>query len=284
MNTQFAANRCFKLPCMDLWSGTQSMESELSTPGLEIFVYSRPDGGALSGGDVYHVSLCAGGVTTRILLADVSGHGSAIAQTSHTLRSLMSRHINAKNQTRLVSTLNREFTKQTQAGRFATAIVATFLSQRNRLTICNAGHPRPLWYRQALNSWSMVTEELVDADRIANLPLGCLASAEYQQYQLPVNPGDLLVLYTDAVTEGRDPDDCMLEEIGLLHLASKIATESAAEFGQSLTQALQQHRQHQPVGDDETIMVLKFVGGRRRLPGVREKLSAYGKLLGLKSI
>lgn len=284
MKPQLNAKRCFNLPCMDLWSGNQSMESELSTPGLEMFVYSRPDRGASAGGDIYHVSLCAGGVTTRILLADVSGHGSAIAQTSQTLRSLMSRHINAKNQTRLVSTLNREFSRQAQAGRFATAIVATYLSQRNRLTICNAGHPRPLWYRQASNSWSLITEDLVDADRITNLPLGCLASAEYLQYQLPVNPGDLLVLYTDAVTEGRDTDDCMLEEAGLLHLASNITTDSAAEFGQGLVQALQQYRRHQPVGDDETIMVIKFDGDQRRMPSLREKLNAYGKFLGLKSI
>lgn len=284
MKSQLAASRCFKLPCMDLWSGNQSLENELSTPGLEMFVYSRPDGGASAGGDVYHVSLCAGGVTTRILLADVSGHGSAIAQTSQLLRSLMSRHINAKNQTRLVRTLNREFSRQAQAGRFATAIVATYLSQRNRLTICNAGHPRPLWYRQASHSWSLVTEDLVNQDRITNLPLGCLVSTEYQQYQLPVNPGDLLVLYTDAVTEGRDPDERMLEEAGLLDLASHITTDSPAEFGQSLMQALQQYRRHQPVGDDETIMVLKFVGGRCQMPCVREKLAAYGKVLGLKSI
>jgi serine phosphatase RsbU (regulator of sigma subunit) len=284
MPPELTANRCFKLPCMDLWSGNQLLENEVSTPGLEMFVYSRPDCGAQAGGDVYHVSLCVGGATTRILLADVSGHGSAIAQTSQTLRTLMSRYINTKTQTRFVSTLNREFSRQAQAGRFATAIVATYLSQRNRLTICNAGHPRPLWYRQSSDSWSVITEDLVDAHRITNLPLGCLVSAEYQQYQLPVNPGDLLVLYTDAVTEGRDPEDRMLEEAGLLQLTSNIPTESAAEFGQALMQALQKYRRHQPVGDDETIMVLKFVGGRRRLPSVREKLSAYGKLLGLRSI
>src|SRR5579872_1292815 len=116
------------LQCMDLWSGNRSVENEVSTPGLDIFVYSQPCEGESQGGDVHYVSLCAGGVVTRLILADVSGHGAAVAGTSQDLRALMRRFMNSKSQARLVCDLNREFVKLAESGRFATAIVATYLS------------------------------------------------------------------------------------------------------------------------------------------------------------
>src|SRR5262245_21546811 len=80
-----------ELQCMDLWSGNESIENETSAPGSDIFVYSRPFRGDRRGGDVHYISLCAGGIITRLMLADVSGHGRAVAATSQALRLLMRR-------------------------------------------------------------------------------------------------------------------------------------------------------------------------------------------------
>src|SRR5258707_11062518 len=131
MNQVPDANNHFVLRCMDIWSGNRSVENQASTPGMEIFVYSQPYRGQSRGGAVHYVSLCAGGVATRLILADVSGHGAAVAGTSQDLRALMRRFMNSKSQARLVRDLNREFTQLAQAGRFATAIVGTYLSHRN---------------------------------------------------------------------------------------------------------------------------------------------------------
>src|SRR5260221_2755108 len=146
---------------------------------MELFVYSEPYRGERRGGDVHYVSLCAGGVATRLILADDSGHGAAVAGTSQDLRALMRRFMNSKSQSHLVRDLNREFTQLAQSGRFATAIVGTYLSHRNRFTICNAGHPRPLWYHRATRAWSLVNNELVDTKQASNLPLGLAVSTEY---------------------------------------------------------------------------------------------------------
>lgn len=75
MNRVTETNDRFVLQCMDIWSGNRSVENEVSTPGMDIFVYSQPCRGESRGGDVHYVSLCAGGVVTRLILADVSGHG-----------------------------------------------------------------------------------------------------------------------------------------------------------------------------------------------------------------
>jgi serine phosphatase RsbU (regulator of sigma subunit) len=268
---------------MDIWSGNRSVKNEVSTPGMEIFVYSQPYGGDSRGGDVHYVSLCAGGVVTRLILADVSGHGAAVAGTSRDLRALMRRFMNSKSQAGLVCNLNREFVKLAQSGRFATAIVATYLSYRNRFTICNAGHPRPLWYRRASGAWSFVNNELVETGRASNLPLGLDGASDYQQFELNVAESDLLVLYTDALTEAHGGDDTMLGEKGLLRIASGIATDDVREFGGGLLQRIREFRRNCEAEDDVTLLVLKFVADRQRTPGVREKLNAYAKLLGLKS-
>lgn len=135
------------LQCMDIWSGDRSLEHEARAPGLQIFVYSQPYRGKSRGGDVHYVSVCAGSVLTRLILGDVSGRGEAVAETSRNLRSQMRRFINSKRQDSLIHSLNREFTRLEESGRFTTAIVASYLSHRQRFTICNAGLPRPLWYR-----------------------------------------------------------------------------------------------------------------------------------------
>ena len=272
------------LQCMDIWSGNQSAESQVSTPAFDIFVYSRPYQGNAAGGDVHYVSLCAGGIVTRLILADVSGHGEAVASTSQTLRSLMRRFMNRKSQTRLVRELNREFSQLAEAGRFATAIVATYLSSGDRFILCNAGHPRPLWYRQAQEKWSYISGELTETGQAFNLPLGLYEATAYQQLQLPLQDGDLLVLYTDAFTEAHNPAGQMLGEEGMLRLIEAVPTADVGELGRSLLERVRDYTGNQPADDDVTLLVLRYSAGRRRTPGVREKLNAYAKMIGLKPV
>ena len=58
-------------------------------PGLSVWVYSRPHGSSLGGGDVYYLSLCASGRISRVLLADVSGHGELVSGLGVGLRDVM---------------------------------------------------------------------------------------------------------------------------------------------------------------------------------------------------
>ena len=124
------------------------------------------------GGDVHYVTLCGGGVITRIVVADVSGHGSVVAEFSSSLRSLLRKNINQKSQKRLVERLNRQFTEMAEMRRFATALVITYLASHDRLSVCNAGHPRPLFYRAANGSGRCCPSRDGQRDVPANLPLG----------------------------------------------------------------------------------------------------------------
>lgn len=274
----------YRLQCMDLWSGNQSVESQAETPAFDLAVYSRPYQGESQGGDVHYVSLCAGGVVTRLILADVSGHGEAVGETSRLLRSLMRRSMNRKSQTGLVRELNREFTRLNETGRFATAVVASYNGATGEFVLCNAGHPRPLWYRAEAGSWEYVSGEESEGECGANLPLGIDETLGYDQRRLRLADGDLLVLYTDAVTECRNGEDFLLGEGGLRRMIEGIPTGKAREAGRELVSRLQQYSEGRGAEDDLTILVLKFRGGRRRRVELREKLRAYARLLRLRSV
>ncbi|MCP4593424.1 MAG: SpoIIE family protein phosphatase, partial [bacterium] len=125
----------------------------VSVPGIDAWVYSRPVGGQSSGGDIHYVSTCGGGKIARFAVADVSGHGVAVSELATQLRKLMRAHINTVDQTRFIRVLNRAFTALASDGKFATALLATYFAPTAHLITCNAGHPPPLWYRSADQTW-----------------------------------------------------------------------------------------------------------------------------------
>ncbi len=270
------------LQCMDVWSGNHSVEHETATPGLELFVYSEPYDGAASGGDVHYVSRCAGGSVTRLVVADVSGHGSAVEETSQMLRGLMRRYINAKTQKSLVRSLNREFTQLTRTGRFATAVIATYLNHRRRFSIVNAGHPRPLWRQAATGEWSYIDRQLVNLGRVSNLPLGIDDDVAYQQFAIPVHEGDVVLFYTDALIEAANADGELLGETGLMQLAQRIPGGTASSIARSLLAGVRAYSAGSPANDDVTLLAIRFSAGLKCRPTLRERLGSMARLVGLK--
>src|SRR5690606_36983271 len=119
---------------------------------LDAWIYSKPHGGK-QGGDVHYVSSCAAGMLTRLLVADVRGHGDAAADTALALRQLMRRYINYYDQGRFVASMNRTFARHATDGAFATAIVTSFVATTGVLRVSNAGHPPPLLYRVRDRRW-----------------------------------------------------------------------------------------------------------------------------------
>jgi phosphoserine phosphatase RsbU/P len=270
---------------MEVWGGSQLTAQGIEFGGLDAWVYSKPHGQAQHGGDVYYASSCGTGRITRLLLADVSGHGNAVAATAADLRTLMRQFVNRLNQTEFVSLMNRQFAAMSTGGTYATAIVTTFFSPTRRLTVCNAGHPRPLLYSAARRQWSLLTHEETDDSRLTNTPIGMLAMAEYEQFDVELEPGDCLICYTDALIESNDADGEMLGEAGLLkivrlltgpdggqldkpqRLAERLLEEIGARYPENLTE------------DDVTVLVVS-ANGRAPHYSIGEKMRALGRLTG----
>ncbi len=271
--------------CMEIWSGNRAVEETISTPGLDVWVFSEPYQGDAQGGDIHYMSLCGGGITTRLIIADVSGHGGGVAEFSDALRILMRRNINSKSQKRLVKSLNRQFTELTQSGRFATAVVATYLATDRVLTVCNAAHPRPFWYHAELKTWTVLSHENVKVVESAmNLPLGIDREGSYDQFSIPLGPDDLVLFYTDALTEAMDPSGALLGERGLLEILQSIEVETLNQVGPALIEAVKSYRAAVPADDDVTLLILHHDAGKRRRPSIGEKIEVYAKVFGIKSV
>ena len=272
-----------ELKCMEIWSGHRSVENNTVSRGLEAWIFSEPYQGESNGGDVHYLSLCVGGIVTRMVLADVSGHGSEVAQTSTALRALLRKFMNSKSQDGLVAAINREFTALEQNSRFATAVVLTYLSHKKRLLVTNAGHPHPLFFRKEAGRWRFLAPRN-DSDQAefeespSNLPLGVLDSTAYTNFSLPIHEGDMLLLYTDAFVEAMNREETLLGTSGLKRMVDAISTEtSCADFGRQLRNAVTEYASGVSC-DDETLIVLRF-GKGKSAPGVMERLGGYASVL-----
>ena len=277
--------RTHVLQCMEIFGGNAAIERTVRSSGLDAWIHSQPYKGEEQGGDVHYLSLCGGALVTRMIIADVSGHGGQVAKLSSALRGLMRKHINAKSQTKLVQKLNQEFVEIGQWSRFATAVAVTYLADRDILTLCNAGHPRPIWRRAREGSWSILDRDLSSPStegELSNLPLGMDEDTVYRQFTVKLDQGDIVLFYTDALTESTSPEGKGLGETGLLELATQLDADDPATLGPRLLQAIADYRGGEPADDDVTLLMLHHNSGRRRMT-LGDKVSVYAKVFGLKS-
>ena len=96
---------------------------------------------------------------------------------------------------------------------------------------------------------------------IADLPLGLIAGTSYNQTAVQLEVGDLLLLYTDGISESWDASGEQLGLERLLSIARDLPVGSAAAAGQGLLSAIERFRGSAPSADDETVMALERLGG-----------------------
>lgn len=245
------------LQCMEVWGGNQAVDNGVTMPGLDAWVVARPHMGDASGGDVHYLSSCATGRITRLMIADVSGHGESVSATATSLRTLMRKFINHADQRRAVGFLNQEFGRQETSGRFATAILGTFWGPTNTLTMCNAGHPRPMWYRARTGRWEVLVPaaDRAESDYPVDVPLGVLESTTYRQVEVRLKPGDLVLLYTDSLVEARLPTGKLLGETGLVDALNRVGIADPQTLIPSLLAEFT--RLQAEINDDLTALLLR---------------------------
>jgi serine phosphatase RsbU (regulator of sigma subunit) len=248
------------MQCLEVWGGNQAVDSGVIMAGVDAWLYSQPFEGHDRGGDVHFVSSCATGRLTRMLVADVSGHGSAVADTAAALRRVMRRYMNHIDQQRFVEVLNAEFAALAKAGHFATTVAATYYAPTRELAICTAGHPPPLHYSVAARQWTIVRDTCakIDNDRSpSNIPLGIDDLGNYDQQKLRIGVGDLVLLYTDSLIESRDRDGRLLGVDGLLDVVREIDVTQPESFIDSLLARIRSMHSGNLAGDDVTALLFR---------------------------
>jgi len=248
-----------RLACFELWGGNESADHLVELPGLAGWVYSHPLEPGSGGGDVHYLSVCSRGMVSRIALADVAGHGSSASAVAENLRHVLQRHTDNWDQSALMKELNEEFARQSEEGLYATAAVLGFYRETGELLFTNAGHPPVLWRRALDNSWALLEDATPFAVDIEGLPLGLIPGTTYSQTGVKLGAGDMLVLYTDGITEAMDSSGNELGQGGLLKLARGLEAEVPVEVNHGLISGVEAFRGDGPQRDDETLLVLQRV-------------------------
>ncbi len=185
---------------MQVWGGSDLAEDAVSTTGLDVWLFSKPYRNHEAGGDIYYLSSCSSGRITRLVLADVRGHGDGVASLARALRGLLQTHINHISQQTLVRAINREFASVGDSTTFATGLIATFFLPTNRLSLSNAGHPPPIFFNAKNGQWRPL-HHAPQASSPTNVPLGIFEDADYTEVSVQMAAGDLLFCFTDGVDE-----------------------------------------------------------------------------------
>jgi sigma-B regulation protein RsbU (phosphoserine phosphatase) len=182
-----------------------------------------------------------------VLLGDVSGKGVAasmlMAHLHASMRTLMAFGLPLN---QIVQRANRVFCESTMANHYATLAAARFAASGS-VEICNAGHCPPLHSRRG---------EVVSIEA-TGVPIGLFCVREYGVRTLSMSPGDVLVLYTDGVTEARSPSDEEYGEERLKRLVAQVGRESPQAIVDACAADVAAFRGAARRTDDLTIMAIR---------------------------
>ncbi|MCI0489425.1 MAG: SpoIIE family protein phosphatase [Blastocatellia bacterium] len=230
------------------------------------------------GGDYYDFIVLERG-KVGIAVADVAGKGISAALLMSTVQASLRSQAPAVNGrlVDLVSSMNRLLHVSTDAHSFASFFYAQFDQETGLLSYVNAGHNPPLLFQAAQtieaqgagqavaatrDARSVAAETAPDPGRINLLTtggpvLGAFLGCDYEQEEISMNCGDLLVAYTDGVTESLNEDG---EEFGEQRLRNIVHAHwrlSAQDLTEKIVESVREWQSDIPQHDDLTLVVMK---------------------------
>ena len=205
------------------------------------------------GGDYYDFLALPEG-RLGVALGDVSGKGIAAALTMASLQaSLRADALRAGNDIAgLVARVNQMVYDASAEDRYATFFYAEYDPTSRRLLYVNGGHCAPMLFRHSDDGRSV--ERL---DRGGGPVVGLMPDCAYEQAEVPLAPGDLLVIFTDGISEAMNRD---LEEWGEQRLIEAVRTSTGLRSEQTIAkimQAADAFAAGAPQHDDMTLVVLR---------------------------
>lgn len=198
------------------------------------------------GGDYYEIFDDADTGDLEFAIGDVSGKGVPAALLMSTLQSsFLGVSSSGDDLARVCQRVNRFLVQRTSPERYATFFVGR-LTEDAYLAYVNAGHNPPYLLRGA------------EVQRLSGggVPLGLFAEASYELQKARLQPGDVLVCYTDGVTEAMSPQQEEFGEQRLLDALRNCSGRAAAEIVDGVRAAVGEHTRGAAQHDDLTLLAL----------------------------
>jgi len=203
------------------------------------------------GGDYYdHIPL--GEDRVLLVIADVSGKGVPAALLMSAFRaSLMSQDTDHSGPAEVASRLNEFLHRSVEPGKFVTAFVGFLEGRTGRFVYANAGHNPPALLR---------ADGRVEWLSAGGLILGILAGSRFESGEVTLEPGDLLALYTDGVTEGADSVGELWGEERLVATLERLRERPCQELASSLVREVRSFEGETGPADDITVLLARRSG------------------------
>ena len=188
--------------------------------------------------------------TLGLVVGDVSGKGAGAA----IMMSLVLAGFRAYKKSRLavcevVARLNNLLEESVSDGRYATLFYALISTKKNQITFTNAGHNPPFLFRSNGD-----IEELSGG----GIVLGYLANQNYIQKTIPFNRGDILLTYTDGITEALNIEDKEFGEERLKQVVKENTGLNCLELKDKILEKVDNHTKSDLISDDRTMVIVKY--------------------------
>ena len=213
---------------------------------IEVAGHTRPANTV--GGDLYDI-LQLDDDRVMVVLGDVSGKGSPAALLMALLLAML-RTLAPDDlpPPKLVERLNRLVYEQAPGTRFITLFLATIDLQTGHFAYVNAGQTPPLLRRQNGSVEKLTT---------GGIALGMFDGSTYQQAETYLAPGDVLVAYSDGITEAENRAGEPFDEDGLERALHTYASSPAPDLARTLFAVVEQYVGDVKLSDDLTVLAVK---------------------------
>ena len=219
--------------------------------GFEISGTSLP---SLQVGGDYFDFLDMGEGFLGIAIGDVSGKGIPAALLMANLQaSLHGQALKPADVASVVSRINNLLVRSTDSHMFATFFYGTLDKAKAAFTFTNAGHNHPILFR---------TGGPMERLEKGGMILGFLSDQAYEQDTVSLDPGDVLVLFTDGITEARGPGEISKEDVffgeeRLMDVCREHLDKSARRLQSAILKSVVEFTKDQPQSDDITLVIIK---------------------------
>lgn len=185
-----------------------------------------------------------------LLIADVADKGMGAALYMAVSRTLIRTYaVEYHTQPRFVfNAANRRMMSDTHGDLFVTAFYGVLDPASGTLTYCNAGHNPPFLLRRG--------DATVQALTRTGMPLGAFKGMTWEQQTLQLAPGDVLLLYTDGVTDAEDEGEAFFGQERLIEVARANLGRSAQDMQDATMAAIHEFMGGAPQFDDITLMLV----------------------------